>query len=136
MTYIGAALRRLVTERAANCCEYCRLRREDDLLPFAIDHIISEKHNGPTDADNLCLSCYHCNSFKGSDVAAADPQTGIATFLFHPRRQKWDEHFQLKGAIIEPLTPEARATVFVLRLNIPERVRERSMAIRLKSYPC
>jgi hypothetical protein len=28
-----------------------------DVLPFQIDHIIAEKHHGPTVAENLALSC-------------------------------------------------------------------------------
>jgi hypothetical protein len=61
------------------------MRVDDRLLPFEIDHIIAEKHRGVTAADNLCLACYRCNSFKGSDIASADPLTGNAAFLFHPR---------------------------------------------------
>ena len=106
MTYVSAELRRLVIERAGGCCEYCRMQTVDRLLPFDIDHIIAEKHGGATDADNLCLACYRCNSFKGSDIASADPETGKATFLFHPRQQRWEAHFRLNEAMIEPLTPE------------------------------
>ena len=81
MTYIPADLRRLVIERAGGRCEYCLMHVADRLLPFEIDHVIAEKHGGETDADNLCLACYRCNGFKGSDIASADPQTGKATFL-------------------------------------------------------
>lgn len=44
MSYVNAALRRSVIERAENCCEYCLVSREDRQLPYEIDHIIAEKH--------------------------------------------------------------------------------------------
>ena len=136
MTYIPAELRRLVTERAGGCCEYCHISRDDHTLPSEIDHIISEKHRGATVADNLCLSCWDCNNAKGSDIASADPQTGQPTFLFHPRRQRWEDHFRLEGGVIVPLTPEGRVTAFLLRLNDPERVAERDILVTLGRYPC
>lgn len=136
MTYISAELRRLVVERAGDCCEYCRMDTADRLLPFEIDHIIAEKHGGSTEADNLCLACFRCNGFKGSDIASADPITGEATFLFHPRKQKWEDHFQLNGAVIEPLTPEGRVTVLILRLNAPVQIAQRTALIAEDRYPC
>jgi hypothetical protein len=136
VTYISPALRRLVIERAGNCCEYCLLNAADDILPFHIDHIKSEKHGGATNGDNLANACYLCNMHKGSDIASEDPDTGRATFLYNPRKQKWSDHFRLNGAIVEPLTPEGRVTVFLLQLNDPDRVKEREGLIRLNSYPC
>ena len=117
MTYISAALRHLVIERAGNCCEYCRLSQNDNFLPFEIDHIIAEKHEGKTTADNLCLSCPRCNVFKGSDIASIDRQSGTLTFFFNPRTQNWADHFRLDKGTIEPLTPEGRVTVKLLRIN-------------------
>jgi hypothetical protein len=136
MTEVTLVLRRLVTERAGNCCEYCRLSQEDVKFSFHIEHIRSKKHGGETDADTLCLSCPACNSYKGTDIASADPHTGSATFLFHPRRQVWLEHFRLNNERIEPLTPEGRVTVLLLRLNSSERLAERALLIKLDSYPC
>jgi len=135
MTYIPAEIRRLVISRSGECCEYCRISREDHVLPFEIDHITSQKHGGPSTAENLCLSCWDCNNAKGSDIAGADPVTKKATFLFHPRQQRWNDHFQLKEAVIVPLTPEGRVTLFVLQLNHPDRLIEREMLIALSRYP-
>ena len=136
MTYIPADLRRLVVERAGSCCEYCRMQVADRLLPFEIDHVIAEKHGGFTQADNLCLACYRCNGFKGSDIASADPETGNATFLFNPRHQHWDDHFRLNDALLEPTTPEGRVTVFLLRLNAPIQIEQRAILIAKGRYPC
>lgn len=136
MTYINAALRRLVVERAGHCCEYCLLSQADNFLPFEIDHIISEKHDGETDSDNLCLSCPGCNSFKGSDIGSLDRQTEQFTPLFNPRKQNWPDHFRLDSAVIEPLSPEGRMTVFLLRINRAEQIAEREALIELGRYPC
>jgi hypothetical protein len=55
------ALREFVRQRAGRRCEYCQISDEYLLLPFAIDHIIAEKHHGPTLAPNLCFACFACN---------------------------------------------------------------------------
>jgi 5-methylcytosine-specific restriction endonuclease McrA len=106
MSDVSAAMERAVKQRADQCCEYCHLAQEDFPYSFHIEHIISRKHGGATVLENLCLSCPTCNAHKGSDIAGADTQTGLPTFLFHPRKQNWREHFQLDGAFIEPLSPE------------------------------
>jgi len=82
------------------------------------------------------LSCPACNYHKGTNIAAADPETGEPTFLFHPRRNVWNDHFSLVGAVIEPYTPEARATVIVLHFNDRPRIEQRDVLMRLGKYPC
>lgn len=135
-TYIPLALRREVIERANNCCEYCRLSQDDNFFTFHVDHIISEKHQGKTWEDNLCLSCPSCNTAKGSDIAGADPETGDATFLYHPRKHEWNQHFELQAGKIVGRTSEGRLTVQLLQLNLKERVAERQGLIGLGRYPC
>jgi len=117
-----AALVRKVWQRAGNCCEYCRMPQDYDDSPFEIDHIIARKHSGPSVAGNLALSCLHCNSFKGSDIAGRDPRTRKLTPLFNPRRNKWQRHFRWQGAYLVGRTPIGRVTVTVLNINDPFRV--------------
>ena len=136
-TYISAALRRQVFERAHGCCEYCRTAQEDRAIDFVIDHIIAEKHDGETVADNLCLSCYWCNSYNGSDLSSVDWAAGKQIVpLFNPREQKWNDHFELEGVRLKPLTAPGRVTIFLLRLNTVERIEERELLISLNTYPC
>jgi hypothetical protein len=52
-TYVNTQLRQEVIERAGHCCEYCRINQEDQFFAFEIDHIIAEKHGGPTVTENL-----------------------------------------------------------------------------------
>ena len=74
-TYIPVALRQFVYERANAQCEYCLIPEDVVFAPHEIDHIIAEKHGGPTEANNLALSCTLCNKYKGSDIASVDPYT-------------------------------------------------------------
>lgn len=136
-SYISTALRQQVTERAGGCCEYCLVNTEDKPIGFAVDHIIAEKHGGATEATNLCLSCYWCNSFKGSDISSVDwDEDGAIVPLYNPRRQQWDQHFKLDGVRLIGQTASGRVTVFLLQLNAPERIKERRQQIELGSYPC
>lgn len=126
-TYIPAALRRLVYERAGGRCEYCLIPDTVVLVAHQVDHIIAEKHGGLTEADNLALACVLCNKHKGSDLASIDPQTGEIVPLYHPRRDHWLHHFQLAGAQLTPLTPTTRVTIRILQLNHPNRIVEREL---------
>jgi hypothetical protein len=136
MTYVPVELRNRVIQRANHCCEYCKIHDEDTDIRFHIEHIIATTHGGKSIFENLALSCSKCNWFKGSNIAAADPLTDEPTFLFHPRRHNWNDHFLLDDVIIQPITPEGRATVFILRLNEPERIEQRELLIMAHRYPC
>jgi hypothetical protein len=128
-TYIPIELRRCVYERAGGRCEYCLISDTVVLVPHEIDHIISQKHGGPTESENLALSCTLCNKHKGSDLASLDPVTGNIVPPYHPRQDRWPDHFQLNDAQIIPLTPKGRVTVRLLQLNSPERMEERGLLI-------
>jgi hypothetical protein len=135
MTYIPDAMRQFVIARAKGRCEYCLIPNQDLMVPHELDHITAEKHRGVTEEHNLCLACVKCNRNKGSDLASYDPLTGELARLFDPRQQRWIEHFALKDARIEPLTPEGRVTEFLLKFNTPERLRYRKLLIRLGEFP-
>lgn len=122
---ISDDLRALVHQRASGRCEYCLLPESAALVRHQVDHILPEKHGGPTRPENLALSCTLCNQRKGSDVAAPDPESGVIVSLFHPRREHWTEHFRLSGATIEGLTATGRATVWGLQLNTEFRLAAR-----------
>lgn len=128
--YIPTELRRLVGERAGQRCEYCLMTESESFAAFEIDHIVAQKHSGKSVAENLAYCCPICNKHKGSDVASYDPQTGALTPLFHPRRDRWQEHFQVHsdGRIV-PQTAVGRVTVRLLQLNRPGRVKERQLLL-------
>ena len=128
-TYIPVAVRKQVYKRAKGCCEYCLIPSLATFAPHEVDHIIAEKHGGLTEVKNLALSCSLCNKYKGSDLTSIDPKTGKIVPLFHPRRDLWHEHFQLKDAEIVPLTPKGRVTVRLLQFNLSQRVQERQLLL-------
>src|SRR5947209_2175189 len=129
LKYVPVPLRRLVRARAMDCCEYCLIPEQLTLAVHWVDHIVAEKHGGQTEEGNLALSCVLCNQHKGSDLTSIDPQTAQITPLFHPRRDRWLDHFRLLGARIEPLTPTGRVTVRLLQLNHPDRIEERELIL-------
>lgn len=132
---LDAALIRLIWHRAMGRCEYCQLGQEFDDRPFEIDHIQSRKHGGPTVAGNLALSCFRCNSFKGSDIAGRDPKTRRLTPLFNPRRHKWAKHFRWEGAYLVGRSPIGRVTVAVLQINDSFRVELREELMEEGIFP-
>lgn len=129
MTYIRDSLRTMVFERADGRCEYCLIPQDIFLSRHQIDHIVAEKHGGLTVESNLALSCTRCNMYKGSDIASIDEQTGEIVRLFNPRRDLWADHYLLDAGVLIGVTAFARATIRLLRLNMPIRVEQRKMLI-------
>ena len=127
-----ASLRQLVWQRASSCCEYCLLPQAHDPRPFHLDHIRSQKHDGPTVLENLALSCSACSLFKGPNIAGIDPETDT---MYHPRNQGWFDHFRLEGGVIVGISAIARATIHVLRLNDELRTKHRVLLIELGVFP-
>jgi hypothetical protein len=118
---MDAPLRAFVRERAGNRCEYCRIHQDrDPYFTFPVDHIIARQHGGKTVPENLCLSCYRCNSHKGPNIASIDPDTKEMVRLFHPRQDEWVAHFIWQGVVLVGLTPVGRATVGLLAVNHPD----------------
>jgi len=130
---VDDAARRLVIERARRRCEYCLVHEDSAGFPHEIDHIISRKHGGSSGIGNLAYACVLCNRYKGTDIASRD-QSGRTIRFFDPRRDSWDEHFELRGPVIQPLTAVGEVTAFMLRLNAAERVIERQLLQALGQY--
>ncbi len=114
-----------VWRRAGNRCEYCRIPHPHYRLPFQVDHIIARQHGGTTILENLAMACYHCNRFKGPNIAGIDPDSGDLVRLFHPRGDTWADHFRWDGARIVGQTAIGRVTVHVLSMNADDLLRLR-----------
>ena len=125
----------LVWRRAGNRCEYCRMPQEYDDTTFEVDHIIAVSHEGPSRAENLCLACFSCNSFKGSNLSGRDSKTRKTVPLFNPRRHRWHRHFRWDGPRLIGRTPTGRATVATLRINLDHRVAHRQELIDEGVFP-
>jgi hypothetical protein len=115
----------LVIDRAGDCCECCLLPQSAAFHRHEPDHIVPQQHGGVTEESNLALACMRCNRYKGPNVGSIDPITNRLVPFFNPRIDEWEDHFELEGGIIHPLTHEGRVTVKILRLNDEERVIER-----------
>ncbi len=134
-SYVAADLRRIVESRANHLCEYCLIHRDDTYLGCQVDHVISEKHGGLTEADNLSYACTFCNRAKGTDIGSIAPSTGQFTRFFNPRTDHWADHFSLNGVVVEPRTPIGEATVRLLGYNEPDRILERETIRDIGRYP-
>jgi HNH endonuclease len=114
--------RDLVRQRAAFRCEYCLLGEGDSPVAHHLEHIIAKQHGGSGDPENLALACQRCNLFKGPNLTGVDPVTERIVPLFHPRRDRWSDHFTEENGIIDGLTAIGRATAKVMAMNDPRRV--------------
>jgi 5-methylcytosine-specific restriction endonuclease McrA len=124
---VTEAARAFVRQRAANRCEYCRLHQDDSpLAALHIEHIRPRKHGGSDDESNLCLACIDCNLHKGSNLTGIDPLTSAVTELFHPRQQRWEDHFAFEGIYITGRTAAGRTTIQVLDPNSDDQLNLRA----------
>jgi hypothetical protein len=136
-TYVPVDLRRLVARRADFLCEYCLIHESDTFFGCEVDHILSEKHGGPTQEHNLSYACLFCNRAKGSDIASLSPDSGSLVRFFNPRIDLWADHFELdsEGIVITPRAEIGEATVRIFGFNRAERLLERSALKLVGRYP-
>ena len=59
---------------------------------------------------------------KGTDVGAFISRPRRLVRFYHPRQDRWSEHFRLSGVRIVPLTDIGEATVQLLDLNGSDRL--------------
>ena len=119
MRYIPAEVRRLVSQRAIGRCEYCGLSQEGQEATFHIDHIIPVAAGGQIIVENLALACVSCSLRKAARQTATDPQTGEEVTLYHPRQERWSEHFRWRVFAWLARGRPGRATVIALDMNRP-----------------
>jgi hypothetical protein len=129
---MDAALRHLVRQRAGERCEYCRLLQQHDRFhTFHVEHIVARQHRGGDMAENLALACNQCNLHKGTNLSSVDLHTGEVVRLFHPRRDRWQDHFELQGFYIVGKTEIGRTTAWLLQMNSEERLELRRVLFAL-----
>ena len=131
--WISAELRQTIADRAKQSCEYCLIAEADTFYGCEVDHIISLKHGGSTEPDNLAYACAFCNRAKGSDIGSITTSGEFMRF-FNPRTDRWSEHFCHQGAAIQPLTAIGEVTARILDFNESARLHEREEIIRFGKY--
>ncbi|RIK58725.1 HNH endonuclease [candidate division KSB1 bacterium] len=134
---VPAKLRQKVIEQAKECCEYCLSQACFATESFAVEHIKPRSRGGQTISGNLALACPGCNGHKHVKTKVLDPVTGKLVPLFHPRRQKWQDHFRWSGDYtqIVGLTAIGRATIEALQLNRQSLVNLRQMLYVWGEHP-
>jgi hypothetical protein len=125
---VDAYTREFVRDRAKRCCEYCGIAEANaPYLIFHVDHILARQHLDAVTDDpaSLAWACSQCNYHKRPNLASIDPETLSQADLFHPRRDRWHEHFAIANGRVIGLTPQGRATARLLNMNAPRIVRLR-----------
>ena len=112
-------LKTQVKQRAKSICEYCHSQADFASQSFAIEHIIPVIEGGKTILSNLAFACQSCNGHKYTHTTGCDPVTRKEVSLFHPRKQKWSDHFTWNDdfTLIIGKNSVGRATVEILQLN-------------------
>jgi len=133
--YVSESLRTKVENRANGICEYCLITIEDTYFGGEIDHIISLKHRGQTEFENLALACQPCNRSKGSDLGSLSESSKFLVRFFNPRTDEWSENFRLNpNGEIEFLTEIGEVTAIILGFNNQERIAQRKEVIEIGRY--
>ncbi len=129
--------KREVAARAKECCEYGRSQARFAIQSFSIEHVTPLSKSGEDNLDNLAFACQGCNNHKYTKTEARDPISTDIAPLFHPRQQKWREHFVWNDdfTLIVGLTPTGRATVETLQLNREGLVNLRRILYAMGEHP-
>jgi len=101
---------------------------------FPIDHITPRTRQGRTELDNLAVACPHCNARKWIHTQSVDPVTAEEVELFHPRHDRWEDHFRWSAAdatILEGISAKGRATIGRLEMNDPNLIDIRRLLVEL-----
>ena len=127
----------LVAERANHRCEYCHAPESIFNAVLEVKHITPIVAGGTSTAENLALSCRSCNSFKGSRSSSIDPESGQEERFYHPRQDRWEDHFSVDSNSFEviALTRIGRVTALCLKINSRAQVTARQFWIQLGLSP-
>ena len=135
MSFSWAELRQRVAARAGRRCEYCQMHQELQGAEFHVEHIVPRKFGGSDEPNNLAWACPGCNLAKTSRTQLRDPQTGQEAPVFHPRHDRWADHFAWQGYELIGRTPIGRALIAAFNLNHERRLRVRQVEERFGLFP-
>lgn len=126
-----------VASRATHRCEYCHAPEIVFNFPFEVEHIVPLARGGADSESNWGLACRSCNLFKGTRVRFRDPELESEVRLFHPRHDRWNEHFDAdaESSTIKGKTSIGRATVNCLGMNGSAQIAARQQWIRFGLFP-
>lgn len=127
----------VVASRAGHRCEYCRAPEAVFNFPFEVEHVIPVVRGGSDAVHNLALACRACNVRKWAHIEDVDPASRTVVRLYHPRRDRWHQHFgvETETGFIKGRTAIGRATVTRLGMNSPAQGAARQLWVRLGLFP-
>jgi hypothetical protein len=122
-----------IAQRANHRCEYCKAPEVVFNFPFEVEHIIPLSRQGTNDGTNLALACRSCNLRKGIRISGIESSSKLEVHFFHPREDRWTEHFQVdaESGKILGITRVGEVTMTYLEMNSPAQVAARLLWIRL-----
>lgn len=121
--------------RAGGRCEYCQMHQSLQGATFHVEHIVPRCRGGSADFDNLAWACPSCNLHKSDRVSAVTPGTDQEVSLFHPRVDRWHDHFCWEGYRVVGRTLSGQATIAALVLNHERRLRIRQAEALFGQFP-
>jgi hypothetical protein len=122
MSITWAECMRAVEARAGQRCEYCRMHQSLQGATFHVEHIIPRAAGGSGELDKLAWACPSCNLKKSDRLTAVDPETGEEVALFHPRKDRREDHFEWSDHRLVGRTAIGRALVAAFDLNHSRRL--------------
>ena len=123
---MNPSVRESVRKRALYRCEYCHIPEEaTPFIGFHSEHIIAKQHLIDDSLNNLALSCDRCNAYKGTNLSSIDPDSLEVVSLFNPRKDDWEEHFQITDGYVIGKTACGRAPAKLLNMNATRRAQLR-----------
>ncbi|NJN90606.1 MAG: HNH endonuclease [Leptolyngbyaceae cyanobacterium SL_5_14] len=126
-----------IAERANHRCEYCQAPEVVFNFPFEVEHIVPISRQGASNEANLALACRSCNLRKGTRISGTLLDSNAEVRFFHPREDKWSEHFQVnaESGKVTGRTSIGEVTVKYLEMNSPTQVIARRLWIQLGLFP-
>lgn len=135
--YISDSLRKVVSARAQNRCEYCKCSANFTTETFSIEHILPRSLGGGNTLGNLAWSCMGCNIYKGAKIQGLDSVISEMVAIFNPRQQEWHQHFTWSQDFCEMSgrTAIGRVSIVVLKLNRHGVVNLRHVLTQVGKHP-
>ena len=80
---------------------------------------------------NLAYACSFCNWKKGPNLVTILIEDGPIVRLFHPRKDEWQDHFEVEDSLICAKSEIGEATIRLLEFNHPDNIIERRALLAL-----
>lgn len=134
-------LREDMYEKQNELCVYCRIHVSNACFPMHREHIVHKVAHPQWVflPENLCVSCYWCNLYKGTTEVLVDPETTSypqseeGFKIIHPLYDRYSEHIELIGGILyRGKTDKGKFTIDACHLYRAELAEERVKQIKIE----